>query len=188
MRVTPSSLPEVLIIQPQIFEDDRGYFFESFNEGKFEDATGFHVQFCQDNESKSVRGILRGLHYQTTPMAQGKLVRVSYGEVFDVAVDIRYGSPTFGHYFSIVLSAENKKQLLIPEGFAHGFLTLSESAIFNYKTTNYYSPECARSIAYNDSDLGIEWPRNIDISLSAIDQNAATLKSFAKEELPVFRA
>ena len=187
MITTSSSLPEILIIEPQVLEDDRGYFFESFNQRKFEDATGLSVKFCQDNESKSTRGVLRGLHFQTSPMAQGKLIRVSQGEVFDVAVDIRYGSPTFGYHSSIVLSAENKKQVWIPRGFAHGFLSMSASVILNYKTDNYYSSQCSRSIAYDDLDIGINWPVISKITLSSTDKRADSLKSFPRGELPAYR-
>lgn len=152
------TIPDVLLIEPQVFEDDRGFFFESFNQKEFENTLGQKVTFVQDNHSKSERGTLRGLHYQLTPKAQGKLVRVIQGEVFDVAVDIRKTSPTFGQWLGEILSAENKKQLWIPEGFAHGFLTLSDTAEFVYKTTNYYAPELERCIVWNDPNLDINWP------------------------------
>ena len=158
MKVTDTKIPDVKIIEPTVFEDERGYFFESFNHKKFEEAIGREVSFVQDNHSKSVKGVLRGLHYQLPPHAQGKLVRVVQGEVFDVAVDIRKSSPTFGQWVAEVLSAGNKKQLWIPEGFAHGFLTLSDTAEFLYKTTDYYAKECERSIRWNDQTLRIEWP------------------------------
>ena len=158
MKVTDTKIPDVKVIEPTIFEDERGYFFESFNHKKFEEAIGREVSFVQDNHSKSVKGVLRGLHYQLPPHAQGKLVRVVQGEVFDVAVDIRKSSPTFGQWVAEVLSAGNKKQLWIPEGFAHGFLTLSDTAEFLYKTTDYYAKECERSIRWNDQTLRIEWP------------------------------
>ena len=144
MKVTDTKILDVKIIEPTVFEDERGYFYESFNHKKFEEAIGREVSFVQDNHSKSVKGVLRGLHYQLPPHAQGKLVRVVQGEVFDVAVDIRKSSPTFGQWVAEVLSAENKKQLWVPEGFAHGFLTLSETAEVLYKTTDYYASENER--------------------------------------------
>ena len=158
MKVTDTQIPEVKIIEPTLFEDDRGFFIESYNQQRFEEAIGYAVNFVQDNHSKSAKGVLRGLHYQLPPKAQGKLVRVIQGEVFDVAVDIRKSSPTFGQWFGLMLTAENKKQLWIPAGFAHGFMTLSDTAEFLYKTTDYYSPEHERSIHWNDSSIGIKWP------------------------------
>jgi len=158
MNVTDTKIPDVKVIEPTVFEDERGFFFESFNHKKFEEAIGRKVTFVQDNHSKSSKSVLRGLHYQLPPHAQGKLVRVVQGEVFDVAVDIRKSSPTFGQWVAEVLSAGNKKQLWIPEGFAHGFLTLSDTAEFLYKTTDYYAKECERSIRWNDQTLRIEWP------------------------------
>jgi dTDP-4-dehydrorhamnose 3,5-epimerase len=169
MKVTPLSIPDVLLIEPRVFEDARGFFFESFNSNEFKKATGLDVNFVQDNHSKSAKGILRGLHYQLPPYAQGKLVRVIQGEVLDVAVDIRKSSPTFGKYVSEILSSDNKKQLYIPEGFAHGFLTLSESAEFLYKTTNYYHPQYERSIIYNDKTLNINWSSDQKLYLSSKD-------------------
>ena len=158
MKVTDTPIPEIKIIEPTLFEDDRGFFIESFNQQRFEAAIGYAVSFVQDNHSKSAKGVLRGLHYQLPPKAQGKLVRVIQGEVCDVAVDIRKSSPTFGQWFGLMLTAENKKQLWIPAGFAHGFMTLSDTAEFLYKTTDYYSPEHERSIHWNDSSIGIKWP------------------------------
>lgn len=158
MKVTDTKIPDVKIIEPTVFEDERGYFFESFNHMKFEEAIGRKVTFVQDNHSQSVKGVLRGLHYQLPPHAQGKLVRVIQGEVFDVAVDIRKSSPTFGKWVGETLSAENKKQLWIPEGFAHGFLTLSDTADFLYKTTDYYAKEHERAIRWDDETLSIGWP------------------------------
>lgn len=158
MRITQARIPEVLIIEPTVFGDERGFFFESFSQRAFNEAVGQDFTFVQDNHSKSARNVLRGLHYQLSPKAQGKLVRVVQGEVFDVAVDIRKGSPTFGQWTGEILSAENKKQFWIPPGFAHGFVTLSETAEFLYKTTDYYSPEHERSIIWNDRDLAIDWP------------------------------
>ena len=175
MKATPLAIPDVFLIEPQVFGDDRGFFFESFNQTKFEQAIGKSVSFVQDNHSKSVKGVLRGLHYQLPPMAQGKLVRVVQGEVFDVAVDIRKGSPTFGKWVGEVLSAENKRQLWIPEGFAHGFVTMSETAKFLYKTTNYYSQAHERSIRCDDEILAIDWPEAGTFQLSAKDKEAATL-------------
>jgi dTDP-4-dehydrorhamnose 3,5-epimerase len=169
MKVTPLAIPDVLLIEPKIFEDDRGFFFESFNLNEFKKATSFDVNFVQDNHSKSKKGVLRGLHYQLPPYAQGKLVRVVQGEVFDVAVDLRKSSPTFGGYVSMVLSAENKKQLWIPEGFAHGFLTLSKTSEFIYKTTDFYKPDSERCILWNDKTLDITWPKDVDIQVSPKD-------------------
>lgn len=158
MKVTPLAIPDVLLIEPQVFGDDRGFFFESFNQERFEKAVGKKINFVQDNHSKSVKGVLRGLHYQLTPKAQGKLVRVIQGEVFDVAVDLRQSSSTFGKWVGEIISADNKKQLWIPEGFAHGFLTLSDTAEFLYKTTDFYSLEHEACILWNDKNLNINWP------------------------------
>ena len=158
MKATPLKIPDVILIEPKIFGDERGYFFESFNQTAFNQAIGYEVQFVQDNHSKSQKGVLRGLHYQLPPKAQGKLVRVIQGEVFDVAVDIRKDSPTFREWVGEILSAENKKQLWIPEGFAHGFVTLSDTAEFLYKTTDYYAPEYERCILWSHQEIGIEWP------------------------------
>lgn len=158
MKVIKTAIPDVLIIEPKIFGDERGFFFESFNHKQFEEAVGYPVTFVQDNHSKSSQGVLRGLHYQLPPHAQGKLVRCIAGEVFDVAVDIRKSSPTFGQWVGVHLSGENKRQLWIPEGFAHGFVTLTDSAEFLYKTTDYYAPSFEASINWNDQDLSIEWP------------------------------
>ena len=169
MKVTHLNIPDVLLIEPRLFEDARGFFFESFNLNEFKKATGLDVNFVQDNHSKSAKGILRGLHYQLPPYAQGKLVRVIQGEVLDVAVDIRESSPTCGQYIAEILSGDNKKQLYIPEGFAHGFLTLSDRAEFLYKTTNFYHPESERCILWNDSILNINWPKDFNIQLSPKD-------------------
>ena len=158
MKVTALKIPDVKLIEHEVFEDERGYFFESFNQKKFNELTGLDITFVQDNHSKSERGTLRGLHYQLSPKAQGKLVRVIQGEVFDVVVDIRKSSPTFGQWMGEILSADNKKQLWIPEGFAHGFMTLSDTAEFAYKTTNYYAPEFEQCVAWDDPTLGIHWP------------------------------
>jgi dTDP-4-dehydrorhamnose 3,5-epimerase len=156
MRATLTAIPDVILLEPKVFGDDRGFFFESFNQKIFQEATGLDVQFVQDNHSKSVKNVLRGLHYQVQH-PQGKLVRVTQGEVFDVAVDIRKGSKTYGQWVGEVLSAENKKQLWIPPGFAHGFLTLSCSAEFLYKTTDYYSPTHERVLRWNDPEIGVNW-------------------------------
>jgi dTDP-4-dehydrorhamnose 3,5-epimerase len=169
MKVTPTAIPDVLLIEPKVFGDDRGFFFECFNQKAFEQATGLNVAFVQDNHSKSARNVLRGLHYQVE-QAQGKLVRVVQGEVFDVAVDIRKDSITFGRWVGETLSAENKKQLWIPTGFAHGYLTLSETAEFLYKTTDYYAPEHECCIAWNDQKIGIKWPLTTAPLLSAKDR------------------
>ena len=169
MKVTPLAIPDVLLIEPKVFGDERGFFFESFNRLAFGEATGLDVQFVQDNHSKSAKNVLRGLHYQLPPKAQGKLVRILVGEVFDVAVDIRKDSPTFGQWVGEMLSAESKRQMWIPPGFAHGFLVLSDSAEFFYKTTDYYSPEYERSILWNDPALGIDWPSVDEPVLSTKD-------------------
>ncbi len=168
MKATPLAIADVFLIEPQVFGDDRGFFFESFNHAKFEQAIGRRVQFVQDNHSKSGKNVLRGLHYQTQ-QPQGKLVRVTQGEVFDVAVDVRQGSPTYGKWVAEVLSAENKKQLWIPEGVAHGFLVLSESAEFLYKTTDYYAPEYEHCILWNDETLNVDWPLSSPPILSPKD-------------------
>lgn len=172
MNIIKTEIPEVIIFEPKVFGDERGFFLESFNQKIFEEATGLKRDFVQDNHSKSSKGVLRGLHYQLPPMAQGKLVRVVQGEVFDVAVDIRKSSPTFGKWVGVHLSAENKRQLWIPEGFAHGFLTLSDTAEFLYKTTNYYSPNDEGAIVWNDATLAIEWPEAGEILVSSKDQIA----------------
>jgi dTDP-4-dehydrorhamnose 3,5-epimerase len=179
MNVTPLAIPEVVIFEPKVFGDERGYFYESFNQKIFEQATGLKREFVQDNHSKSQKGVLRGLHYQLTPMAQGKLVRVIEGEVFDVAVDIRKNSPTFGQWVGERLSAKNNKQMWVPEGFAHGFITLSDTAQFLYKTTNYYSPEHERCIAWDDPEIVVDWQLgDIDCpSLSAKDQLGLHLRN-----------
>lgn len=172
MNVIKTAIPDVLIFEPKVFGDERGFFFESFNHKLFEEAVGYPVNFVQDNHSKSSKGVLRGLHYQLPPHAQGKLVRCVAGEVFDVAVDIRKSSPTFGKWIGVHLSGENKRQLWIPEGFAHGFFTISETAEFLYKTTNYYHPQSDRSILWNDENLSIHWPSNNTV-LSKKDEMAA---------------
>lgn len=180
MQVIQTSITDLLILEPRVFGDDRGFFFESFNQKVFEDIVGRSVGFVQDNHSKSGRHVLRGLHYQIR-QPQGKLVRVVAGEVLDVAVDIRKSSPTFGLWEGVILSAENKRMLWVPEGFAHGFVVLSEHAEFLYKTTNYWAPEYERSILWNDPDLAIDWHlgQNVPV-LSKKDQEGA---SFAQAEL-----
>lgn len=164
MNIIATAIPELKIIEPRVFGDERGFFFESFNETLFESAVGRKVDFPQDNHSKSQKGVLRGLHYQLVPAEQGKLVRVIRGSVFDVAVDIRKSSPTFGKWVGLVLSEKNKKQLWIPPGFAHGFLTLEDNTEFVYKTTNFYAPEFERCIAWDDPSINIDWPK-IDSSI-----------------------
>lgn len=159
MKVTPCAIADVLLLEPRVFGDDRGFFFESFNQRAFGDATGLDLQFVQDNHSRSARNVLRGLHYQVV-QPQGKLVRVVAGEVFDVAVDIRPGSPTYGRWVGEILSAGNRRQLWVPPGLAHGFLVLSDTADFLYKTTDYYAPAHERCIAWNDPTLAIDWPLN----------------------------
>jgi len=170
MKVTPTKIPDLLIIEPDVFDDERGFFLESYNKKKFEDATGITCDFVQDNHSLSTKGVLRGLHYQIR-QPQAKLVRVTRGEVFDIAVDIRKQSPTYGHWVGMVVSAEDKRQLWIPVGFAHGFLVLSEAAEFLYKTTDYYAPEYQRCIRWDDETLGIEWPNDHEYILSDKDRN-----------------
>ncbi|CAJ1881970.1 dTDP-4-dehydrorhamnose 3,5-epimerase [Aeromonas dhakensis] len=179
MNVIKTAIPDVLIFEPKVFGDERGFFFESFNHKLFEEAVGYPVTFVQDNHSKSSKGVLRGLHYQLPPHAQGKLVRCVAGEVFDVAVDIRKSSPTFGQWVGVHLSGENKRQLWIPEGFAHGFVTLSETAEFLYKTTDYYHRESEGAIAWNDHDLNIQWPVE-HVLLSEKDQNAQSFLQFTQ--------
>lgn len=180
MKTVETAIPDVLIFEPKVFGDDRGFFFESFSQRRFEEAIGRKVEFVQDNHSKSKKGVLRGLHYQLAPYAQGKLVRAIAGEVFDVAVDVRKSSPTFGTWVGVHLSAENKRQLWIPEGFAHGFVVLSDSAEFAYKATNYYNPQFESSIIWNDPELNIAWPLSVEPELSAKDAIAPsfTLANF----------
>lgn len=168
MKFTRLAIPDVILFEPKVFGDERGFFFESFNQRTFEEAVGKPVSFVQDNHSKSAKNVLRGLHYQIQ-QPQGKLVRVTQGEVFDVAVDIRKSSPTFGQWVGEVLSAENKKQLWVPEGFAHGFLTRSDTAEFLYKTTNFYRPEFERSIRWNDEAIKIDWGNTVQPNVSAKD-------------------
>ena len=180
MKVTPLAILDVLLIEPKVFGDERGFFFESFNQQRFNEATGLDLQFVQDNHSKSARSVLRGLHYQLPPRAQGKLVRAIAGEVFDVAVDIRKDSPTFGKWVGEILSADNKRQLWIPPGLAHGFLVLSESAEFLYKTTDYYAPEYERSILWNDPGLAIAWPIEGEPRLSAKDTSGLSFTDFCR--------
>ena len=169
MKVIPTSIPEVLILEPHVFGDARGFFLESWNARRFCDAVGLDISFVQDNQSRSRRGVLRGLHYQIT-QPQGKLVRVAAGRVFDVAVDLRKSSPTFGRWAGVELSGDNHRQLWIPAGFAHGFLVLSDSADFLYKTTDYYAPEHERTVAWSDPAIGIEWPLETEPVLSAKDR------------------
>lgn len=176
MKFTRLAIPDFILFEPRVFGDDRGFFFESFNQKVFQHVTGLSPTFGQDNHSKSTRGVLRGLHYQLPPKAQGKLVRVIKGEVFDVAVDIRKSSPTFAHWVGVNLTVENKKQLWIPEGFAHGFMTISSSAEVSYKTTGYYSPEYECCISWDDSDIGIHWVKNVMPILSPKDAKALGLK------------
>ena len=175
MKVTPTAIPDVLIIEPKVFGDARGFFYESFNGRAFDEAVGRHVEFVQDNHSRSTPLLLRGLHYQIQ-QPQGKLVRVARGAVFDVAVDVRKSSPTFGKWVGVELSEDNHRQLWVPPGFAHGFLVLSETADFLYKTTDYYAPEFERCLLWNDPALAIKWPVNVQPTLSAKDAAALTLQ------------
>lgn len=177
MNIINTAISDVKIIEPTIYGDERGFFFESFNQKKFEEAVGYSVEFVQDNHSRSAKGVLRGLHYQLDPHAQGKLVRVVVGAVFDVAVDIRPQSPTFGHWVAAELSADNKRQMWIPAGFAHGFLTLSDDTEFLYKTTDYWFKDLERTIAWNDPTLAIDWPLQQPPSLSPKDQEAPLFTS-----------
>lgn len=177
MKIELTPIDGLLLIHPRVFEDDRGYFFESFSQKLFDEATCGSYTFVQDNESRSSRNVLRGLHFQIPPYEQGKLVRVIQGKVQDVAVDLRKNSPTYGRYYSAVLSAENKVQMFIPPGFAHGFAVLEEDTVFSYKCTNYYHRDSERSIYYGDKDLGIQWMVK-DIILSEKDRKAAALKNF----------
>lgn len=177
MNFIRTDIPDVVVIEPKVHGDDRGYFVETFRADKLEEFLGYKINFTQDNESKSSFGVLRGLHYQLPPFAQTKLVRVIEGRVLDVAVDIRKGSPTFGRYVTVELSGENKRQLLIPRGFAHGFLVLSESCTFAYKVDNYYSLECDRGIAFDDKDLNIEWQISLEkLNLSLKDTKQPLFK------------
>jgi dTDP-4-dehydrorhamnose 3,5-epimerase len=181
MKATPLAIPDLVLFEAKVFGDDRGFFYESFNQVDFEAAIGKPVTFVQDNHSRSVKGVLRGLHYQIQ-QPQGKLVRVVQGEVFDVAVDIRKSSPTFGKWVGEILSAENKKQMWVPEGFAHGFVVLSETAEFLYKTTDYYAPAFERCISWNDPDISIDWRIDTAPALSAKDaqdQRLAAAEVFA---------
>ncbi len=175
MEITPTKIPDVLIIEPKIFGDERGFFFESFNKKKFEEASGVDVDFVQDNHSKSVKSVLRGLHYQIQ-QSQGKLVRVSSGEVFDVAVDLRKSSSTLGQWVGVNLSAENKRQLWVPKGFAHGFIVLSDTADFLYKATDYYAPEFERCIRWDDQDLAIDWQCSDKPLVSVKDAHGTVFK------------
>lgn len=176
MIVTKSDIEGILIIEPTLHSDDRGYFFESFNERDFAEATGITTHFVQDNESRSAEGVVRGLHFQLLPFAQSKLVRVIEGEILDIAVDIRRGSPTFGRYIAVRLSGKNHRQLYIPRGFAHGFVVVRGDAIVQYKCDNYYAPACERTIRWNDPKLNIDWGVDLQsVILSARDSEAATL-------------
>ena len=174
MQIQSTAIPDLLIIEPTVFGDDRGFFYESFNQKRFAELTGLNPNFVQDNHSKSAKGVLRGLHYQIQ-QTQGKLVRVTAGEVFDVTVDLRKSSPTFGKWVGVTLSAENKRQLWVPEGFAHGFVVISDTAEFLYKTTDYWASEFERSILWNDPAIGIEWPLDGEPLLSGKDKVGALL-------------
>ncbi len=178
-NATPLEISDVLLIEPKLFEDDRGFFFESYNKLNFDNIAGTDINFVQDNHSRSKLGVLRGLHYQKKPFEQGKLVRVVEGSVFDVAVDLRKDSPSFGRWVGEILSAENKRQLWIPEGFAHGFLVLSEHVEFLYKTTNFYKPEYEIAIRWDDPDLAISWPESHKL-ISDKDQNAMSFDDFIR--------
>jgi dTDP-4-dehydrorhamnose 3,5-epimerase len=173
MKIFPLSIPEVLLMEPIVFADDRGFFYESFRVDTFKKITPGEVFFVQDNHSKSSKGVLRGLHYQIPPYAQDKLIRVINGKILDVAVDIRKSSPTFGKYVSKILSAENKLQMWVPKGFAHGFIALSDDTEVSYKITNFYNQKAERCILWNDFNLNIDWPKELNIKLSEKDQNGS---------------
>ncbi len=181
MKITKTKLEGVMLLEPKVFGDDRGYFSETFRQDLLEKAIGYQVDFVQDNESKSSYGVLRGLHYQLPPFSQTKLVRVIEGSVLDVAVDIRKGSSTYGEYVSIELSGENKKQLFIPRGFAHGFLVTSDTAVFSYKVDNYYTPEYDRGVLYNDTTIGIDW--GIDVGELLLSQKDIHQPSLSEAEV-----
>lgn len=177
MKFIPQHIAEVILIEPEVHGDNRGYFVETFRQDKFEEAIRYKVNFIQDNESRSSKGVLRGLHFQCPPFAQSKLVRVIEGEVLDVVVDIRKGSPTFGRHVAVILNDRDKRQLFIPRGFAHGFVVLSDAAIFSYKVDNYYSPECDRGLAYDDPDVNVEWVLDKEqLTLSEKDKKQPSLK------------
>ena len=181
MQLIPQAIPDVVLIEPKVHGDARGYFVETFRKDRLEQALGYPVSFCQDNESFSSRGVLRGLHFQLPPHAQAKLVRVLDGEVLDVAVDIRQGSPTFGQHVAVRLDAQSKRQLFVPRGFAHGFVVLSETARFAYKVDNYYSPESDRGLAFDDPALGIDWLLPSEqLLLSAKDQQQPLLSQLSE--------
>ncbi len=176
MKLTRTKIPDVVIIEPTVHGDDRGYFVETFRQDKLEEFVGYQINFCQDNESKSSKGVLRGLHYQLPPYAQTKLVRVIHGSVLDVAVDIRRGSPTFGQHIAVKLTSDNKKQMLVPRGFAHGFVVLQDDTVFAYKVDSYYSHQCDRGIAYDDEAFGIDWILDTsEIKLSTKDKTQPKL-------------
>jgi len=178
LKFIPQKIPDVILVEPKVHSDNRGYFLETFRKDLFESLTGYGINFVQDNESRSSKGVLRGLHFQLPPYTQSKLVRVIEGSVLDVAVDIRRASPTFGQYVAVELTAENKHQLFVPHGFAHGFVVLSSRAIFAYKVDNYYSSEHDRGIAFDDKDLGIDWQLPLDkLKVSIKDQNLPTLNN-----------
>lgn len=176
MKITSTRIPDVKILEPRVFEDERGFFYESYNQKAFDDAIGYPVTFVQDNHSRSIKGTLRGLHYQLPPHSQGKLVRVTVGEIFDVAVDIRKSSSTLGQWVGETLSVENRRQMWIPPGFAHGFLVISETAEFQYKCTGYYAPDLERCIHWNDENLDISWPLYLSPLVSSKDEKGVSIQ------------
>lgn len=185
MKVTKTAIEGVLILEPKVFGDARGFFFESFNQKTFNEATGLNVNFVQDNHSRSAKGVLRGLHFQRPPHAQGKLVRVTQGSVFDVAVDIRPGSTTFGQWVGVELNGDNHRQLWLPAGMAHGFLVTSDSADFLYKTTDYYAPQAEGCVLWSDPDIGIDWPlQGMTPQLAGKDANASRLSAAVPLDAP----
>jgi dTDP-4-dehydrorhamnose 3,5-epimerase len=178
LKFTPQAIPDIILVEPTLHGDDRGYFVETFRQDLFNKVVGSKINFVQDNESKSSKGVLRGLHYQVSPYSQSKLVKVIEGSVLDVAVDIRRSSPTFGHHVAIELSSHNKKQLFVPKGFAHGFVVLSDTATFTYKVDSFYAPEYERSIVFDDKDLKINWKLNPEVlKLSEKDKNSPSLSN-----------
>jgi len=185
MKATRLAIPDVVMLEPQVFSDPRGAFFESFNARSFADLVGYLPEFVQDNHSISARGVLRGLHFQLPPLAQGKLVRVVRGEAFDVAVDIRPGSPSFGRWVAEMLSADNRKQLWIPEGFAHGFMALRDDTEFLYKTTRFYDPASERCITWNDPTVAVQWPKGLTPQLSPKDEQGRSLRALFPAYEPV---
>ncbi|HGE6932940.1 TPA: dTDP-4-dehydrorhamnose 3,5-epimerase [Enterobacter cloacae] len=181
MKVISTPIKDLLILEPKVYKDERGFFMESFNHKEFESLINKQVNFVQDNHSKSVHGVLRGMHFQTAPYAQGKLVRCVLGEIYDVAIDLRRNSPTYKEYYGVILSSENHRQMWIPEGFAHGFIVLSDNAEFLYKTTNYYNPASERCLRWDDAEINIQWPLQEGIVISEKDKNGSAFSSLEND-------